>query len=648
MNPRYLTKSRFITAISCPTKLAYINKKEYKNIKDEDSFLASLAEGGYQVGALAKFLFKDGHEVKEKEYDVSALKTLELLQNDSIVIFEAAIQIDNFFTRIDILEKKGDKLNIYEAKAKSYNSIAPEIEGAKGGITKGMLPYLQDVAFQTWLLKKVFPDKTISSFLVMPDKSRYARISKLNQMFKISQDMKISTFIPEGTNMCEEAQAILTKVNVDKYVNDILVSNIEIPGGSITFNDATKLWSDHYAKEIKIKPILGGHCKKCEYVTSIGDTLKSGFHECWKESLDWQDSDFTDGLVLDLYDYRKKDALITRGIYKLKQVTRDDFPPFEDEPGAEGLSRPQRQWLQVSNIPEGYNYGGFYFDKAYFDVHLSRWNYPFHLIDFETTKVALPFYEGMKPYQSLAFQFSHHILGSDGSVSHADQFLCADPGDFPSYKFVRALKQSLENDNGSVFMWSHHENTILNNIMSQLNEDHKAPEDKDDLIAFIKTIIKDGERQMIDLCKIADKAFFYKRTNGSNSLKKVLPAVFEVSSKLREIYSKPIYGAPNGIPSINFSSNEGFSWIKEDQNTNDPYYQLKELAKDMLQSGIEESSEDDASIIAEGGAAAIAYSRLQFEDLSDSSRERIKNSLLRYCELDTLAMVMVLQAWKSF
>ena len=68
----------------------------------------------------------------------------------------------------------------------------------------------------------------------------------------------------------------------------------------------------------------------------------------------------------------------------------------------------------------------------------------------------------------------------------------------------------------------------------------------------------------------------------------------------------------------------------------------------MLPSGIEDSSEDDASIIAEGGAAAIAYSRLQFEDLSDESRERIKNSLLRYCELDTLAMVMVLQAWKSF
>ena len=152
---------------------------------------------------------------------------------------------------------------------------------------------------------------------------------------------------------------------------------------------------------------------------------------------------------------------------------------------------------------------------------------------------------------------------------------------------------------------------------------------------------------MIDLCKISDKAFFYKDTNGSNSLKKALPAVFKISQNLREIYSKPIYGSPKGILSINFNSEEGFTWIRDDGNY-DPYFQLKELAKDMLPVDIDDIEENDASIIAEGGAAAMAYSRLQFEDLNNDSRQRIKNSLLRYCELDTLAMVLVLQAWKSF
>ena len=647
MKPRYLTKSRFITAASCPTKLFYVNKNEYKNIKNEDSFLASLAEGGYQVGALAKYLFKNGIEVTEREHEHAILKTTTLLQSDSVVIFEAAIKFDNFFIRVDALEKKGDQFFIYEAKAKSYNSIAPEIEGAKGGILKGMLPYLQDVAFQTFVLKKAYPEMSVNSFLVMPDKSKHTRINKLNQIFKLSQDNKISIVVPPDIDLFNEAQNLLTKVNVDKYVNQILTNVIEATGASLPFEKAAYLWADHYANDLKITPSLGGHCKKCEFKASPNDQLKSGFHECWKETLNWHDSDFNDGLVLDLYDYRKKDDLISKGIYKLKQVTRDDFPSFDDEPGIEGLSRPQRQWLQVGQIPDGYDHGGFYFDKEYFQVQMSNWKYPFHLIDFETTKVALPFYNGMRPYQSLAFQFSHHVMESDGSIRHANEFLCADPGDFPSYKFVRALKECLEVDDGSVFMWSHHENTILTAIMNQLNEDKNSPEDKNELISFIKTIIKDGERMMIDLCKISDKAFFYKDTNGSNSLKKALPAVFKISQNLREIYSKPIYGSPKGIPSINFNSEEGFTWIRGDGNY-DPYFQLKELAKDMLPVDIDDIEENDASIIAEGGAAAMAYSRLQFEDLNNDSRQRIKNSLLRYCELDTLAMVLVLQAWKSF
>ena len=67
----------------------------------------------------------------------------------------------------------------------------------------------------------------------------------------------------------------------------------------------------------------------------------------------------------------------------------------------------------------------------------------------------------------------------------------------------------------------------------------------------------------------------------------------------------------------------------------------------MLPVDIDDIEENDASIIAEGGAAAMAYSRLQFEDLDNENRQRIKNSLLRYCELDTLAMVMIYEHFKE-
>ena len=42
-----------------------------------------------------------------------------------------------------------------------------------------------------------------------------------------------------------------------------------------------------------------------------------------------------------------------------------------------------------------------------------------------------------------------------------------------------------------------------------------------------------------------------------------------------------------------------------------------------------------------------AYSRLQYEDMSDYERTEIKKALLKYCELDTMAMVMIYEAWRE-
>lgn len=645
MKSRCLTKSRFISAIDCPTKLFYIGKKDYRNTNNEDSFLASLAQGGYQVGALAKFLFKDGIEILDKDHEASIEITKDLLKKDNVVIYEAAIKFNNFFIRVDILEKKGNQLKIYEAKAKSYNSLLPDMEGARGAIKPEYLSYLQDIAFQTWVIQQAFPESEISSFLVMPNKANISEIDGLNQMFKITQENKILLRIPNNVDIYKEAQAILAKVAVDSLVSRVINEPLLYPGNQDTFSNAAILWADAYLNDKKIPAVLGKHCKTCEFKSEIGSELRSGFHECWKETLNWTDNDFNDPLVLDLYSSRRKDEYISNQKYKIKHLNREDFKEFDEEPGIEGLSTTQRQWLQVNGIPKDYDHGGFYFDKSFYLVKKSQWKYPYHLIDFETTKTALPFYKDMRPYQSIGFQFSHHTLDANGIVKHASEFICVEPGEFPSYKFVRALMNSLSNDSGTIFRWSHHENTILNGIRDELNLDPEPPKDKGALIEFIKFVTKGGEREMVDLCAISSKCFFHEFTNGRNSLKVVLPALFKASSYLRDIYSKPIYGAPNGIPSFNFKSDIGFSWFDPSSNNYDPYRILKSLAYDLLPQDIDNLDEEETSIIAEGGAAAMAYARLQFEDLDDDTRLRIKDSLLRYCELDTLAMAMVIQAW---
>lgn len=646
--PRYLTKSRFKTAVECPTKLFYTGKrKEYADSMADNEFLAMLAEGGYQVGALAKLRFPEGIEILEKDHATAEAKTRVYLSNESVVLFEPAIRFGNFFIRIDILVKTGNHFDLIEVKAKSYNSVTPEFYNKNGSIKPAVLPYVQDAAFQTWVLQQAYPDASITTALMMPDKGQAAPVDGVNQMFKFNRGGEVETRLPDGVDTKRLAETLLAIVNVTNDVAKILGEPIEFPGGPALIGQAASTWAEAYAQDQRISPIIGRYCKACQYKTEPGGPLKSGFHECWKQANGWQDADFRNGLVLDLSNCRRIPTLIDQGIYKLSQVHKEDLGDFEDEAGPQGLTPMQRQWFQVNGLPDYCRNKGYYFDDFLVRSAMAEWKFPYHFIDFETAAVALPFYAGMRPYEQIAFQFSHHVMTADGQISHAGEFLCVTPGDFPNFKFARALKRELEGDEGTVFMWSPHENTILSRISTQLQSDPNPPADVEELRSFLGSVTKGGSRAMVDLCALAGKAYFHPDTKGSSSIKKVLPAILKSSSLLKDTYSQPIYGAPNGITSLNYASSEGFTWIDVggDGRVSDPYAKLKQAAKDLLPEGIEETDEGETSVIAEGGAAATAYARLQFEDLDTEARKRIESALLRYCELDTLAMVMISQAW---
>jgi hypothetical protein len=58
-----------------------------------------------------------------------------------------------------------------------------------------------------------------------------------------------------------------------------------------------------------------------------------------------------------------------------------------------------------------------------------------------------------------------------------------------------------------------------------------------------------------------------------------------------------------------------------------------------------ELSISNLNSIKDGGAALTAFGKVQYTNMSEMERELIKNALLKYCELDTLAMVMI---WEFF
>ena len=148
---------------------------------------------------------------------------------------------------------------------------------------------------------------------------------------------------------------------------------------------------------------------------------------------------------------------------------------------------------------------------------------------------------------------------------------------------------------------------------------------------------------MIDLCELVKRYHYAPATNGSNSIKHVLPAVLDSSAFLKEKYAPPVYGVKHGIPSLNF---QGKKWIQmEGGKVVDPYKLLPRMFADVSDHDMTQLNEGDE--LRNGGAAMTAYARMQFEEMGEREREEIRAALLRYCELDTLAMVMLYEAWRA-
>ncbi len=623
---RYLTKSRFKLAVECPRKLFYTDKDQYPDQKDEDYFIKELMESGLQVGELAKIRFPNGHDIKALDYSEAEDQTNELLKKNIVTIFEAVIKFDNFFLRADILDKKEDVIELIEVKSKSYSYKRDKSKFCKAGWKE----YIEDVAFQKYVLKKAFPEYKIKSFLMLVDKDKVCSVDGLFGKFKIIKDKNNKKTVVKPTNLSDEDKEvdILTKVCVDPCVDNV-IDGKGLVDRSISFKDEVQIFSEKYKRDEKIKVRLGNKCNKCEFRCTEEQRKQGfidGFQECWKEMANFKKEDFKDQTVLDLHNCKDKDidVFIQKKKFKIKSLSLSDINT--------STSTGKRQAMQIQQESDGNKAS--WIDLEGLRDEMKTWKFPLHFIDFETSRPAIPFTKGKRPYEEIAFQFSHHIVDECGKIEHKDQYLNTKASFFPNFDFVRALKKALEEDCGTIFRYWDHENTCLTKIKKQLEHSHEN--DKADLIRFICSIIKNGQRAMVDLGKGIIKEYYYSPlTKGSNSIKKVLPAILNESKFLQDKYSNPIYGSDE-IKSLNFKEK---IWIQKNGNSIvDPYKLLNSNVSFLDYIDSENSQFQD---ITEGGEAMMAYHYLQFSDISEEERNNIEDSLLRYCELDTFAMVMI-------
>jgi hypothetical protein len=652
----YLTKTRFKLATECPRKLFYTGRDEYANNKSDDDFLQSLAEGGYQVGEMAKLMFPSGQAITSSGSEAQLVETSDALKADQVTLFEAALRHERFFVGVDILVKNGSKLRVIEVKSKSYDPKNDYFfEGRKKQISSNLLPYLLDIAFQTMVVRLALPHIEVSAALILPNQGARATVDGLNKLFPftLAGDTKRRIVVqpPAGLTQASVGQHLLIELDVTPIVDGLLARVHEFPGGKGTIEDLARVWAEQYESGFSIRPPVQAQCKYCEFRAVDGSEKRCGLTECWAQALHLNTEALRQPLVLDLWDGRRTQRWMNEKKYLLRDLKLNDLDDAPIIRSSGGLTRVGRQWLQITG--EGLNERGYLFLPEMVAAEMTRWHFPFNFIDFETSRTALPFHKGDRPFGLVAFQFSHHMLHADGSLVHAGEFLCTEPGVHPNLAFVRALRQTLMTNKGTVLMWSPYENSVLNELRRQFVDGELISPDAHDLIDFIDSItvlkkdgelLRKGDRALVDIKPLSASAFFHRRAGASNSIKQVLPAMLEASGWLCETYSQPVYGGgrPN---SRNFHLPMAWWQQNNEGRPLDPYRLLPPVFNDLP---VVPDSEDSGVTLSQGGAALMAYARLQFESVSERERQAWKQALLRYCELDTLAMAMIVQGWRAW
>lgn len=666
----YLTKSRFKEGLECLTKLYYTGKKNtYANQSLEDLFLKTLAEGGFQVGELAKYSFVENPvseqiTIETNQHEEALAETQKRLeQAGKVIVAEAAFSFRNLFIRADLIVKEGNVIDLYEVKAKSFDfkngidELISNKDKKNECISSVWVSYVYDLAFQKYVMQQALPNFTINAHLLLVDKSKKASIDGLNQKFQLVRDgsrtkIKVDPFLTAK----ELGSSILSALNLNDLIEKIY-HNYVVPTtykSNVSFEGYVKLCEETYVNDQRIQAPLTSACKGCTYRTKVGkdDHLLDGFKECWKTHTNYSDQLLEEPLVIDLW-MGGVNKFMDQNVYLLNQLNPEDIEGNGRKKDENGLSRSERRLLQVNKVKD--NDASYYFDKIGFEEEKMKWTWPLHLIDFETSMVALPFHINTSPYQGIAFQFSHHVINQDGSIEHKNQFLHFEKGVYPNLAFIRALKTSLGTDEGTIFRYHNHENTYLRMIYSQIESGTWAIEaqEKNELLAFINHITRfkplgekeyiHGKRAMVDLYDLVAKYYYSPFARGKVGLKFILPAIIKDSPFLKQKYhSNEIYGKNKTIKSLNFDAQQ---WIDSSKN-NDPYKTLPKIFDkyeaddfDELVVGLED--------VADGGAALTAYNYLQYTHISNQEKELISNALLRYCELDTMAMVMLIEGMNN-
>ena len=259
---------------------------------------------------------------------------------------------------------------------------------------------------------------------------------------------------------------------------------------------------------------------------------------------------------------------------------------------------------------------------------IQSWEFPLHFLDFEAGSFAVPIRSGKTPYHQVVFQFSCHTLNRDGSLDH-NEWLHRGDDSYPNYELIAELKKIPGFLDGTIIHYSGFERSALRRIRRELQHEIDRVPGAQDLIQWLEKVVGEKGRtgtpvpQMADLGRLVKNYYYNAEMEDSLSIKDVLLSVMKISPVLKEHFSNP-YNSSNFTDIV--------WWQQENQQLKNPY--------DILR-------HDGKNTIGRGTEAMVAYSELRNGLNEPEAAESLIRGLLCYCELDTLALVMIYMHWKE-
>jgi len=628
VNMSLLSKSLFKSGLVCPVQIKHIlNRPTLPRRSLGDEYMRMLEEGGYMFEKLVRIYYPgEDMYVPKETHEKAFARTLEHITKGDCTLHEATFTFNGLMARSDMVRVRGSIVDIIEIKSASVEADSEGNTDNSCLLKSQWESYVVDLAYQVHVASQAFAaaglKKTIRAWFYVPNKAGIANNQELRGLFSISQQdtSRRPHVVYKGAAKAGDKTSLIAVLDATEAVaathpEDKSVQEV---AESLSLLIANHTWPS---------PELGLKCKDCEF--NVPGQV-SGYDQCWRTQARAEHHLFT---LSNLGHLEKANPGIVQRIIGMAAPRAPMVTDLQDADIIGQGSRADTWKRQIYSVRTG---------KAYVSNDLARdsenllrcrpQNYPLFFLDYEGTRCALPSAPGARPYGQVAFQWSCHIIDSPGAPIRHAEWLDAESED-PTVGFLQSL-QELLGEKGTIYHWGNYEVAVTRELVEDIRPNRSLAtlvewadrnwgcgKGKDDVI----------NQRALDLCNISRNHFYDPAMKGSHSIKAVLPVAWK-KKEIQKLF--PQYSTDrHGNPAAN------------------PYDSLPALTLlDREPSGLSQLDDQEVlDIVKDGTGAMRAYEHIRYgTGLSQPAvREDVRRQLLRYCQLDTAAMVMVWQYWRG-